>query len=77
MNWFVWSRYLLDDEQRGPWCETPKKYGSKKAAHMAVADFDKRFFFRLHPDRVRLREHIALPEGMVPRPDTVVRHIKD
>jgi hypothetical protein len=62
MNWFVWRRPRRENE----WPEFGRKYKNKRQAHTALG---------------RLREvwpehqFVALPQGMLPRTDMVLREI--
>ena len=74
-KWYVWSRYVQLDGRMSQWCDVPKTYVSKRAAHRAVADrnapnWEKTTLLIMNGARL---QHIALPEGMRPRPDMLIR----
>ena len=69
MKWYVWSRNIYQSGAIGGWCDQPKHYRSKRAAHRAVADLSK-----LDPFSGYCKpQYVALPEGMQPRRDSVFR----
>ena len=74
--WYVWNRMILSKGRVFGWCDVPKQYKTKRAAHMAVRDFtnNDKEFYAAHPDySIREVQYIALPEGMKPRHDMVYR----
>jgi hypothetical protein len=76
--WFVWNRFVSSNGYLYGWCDVPKQYKTKRAAHMAVRDLTKQseeVLAKIRPLRVVRCEYLALPDGMTPRRDMVIRWI--
>lgn len=82
MKWYVWGRCTLKDGTITEWHSNPRHYKSKSAAHRGVAmrrDFVHEL--RIHNAEqsnehwravgVASIQYLALPDGMIPRPDTI------
>jgi hypothetical protein len=69
MKWYVWSRNIYKDCVIGAWCDDPKHYRSKRAAHQAVADLSKNDPYVPYCKT----QYVALPQGMLPHRDSVFR----
>ncbi len=74
MKWYVWNRLIHSDGSSSAWCDVPKTYRSKRAAHRAVADLTANSiagFAAITPRSALHFQYVALPDGMKPRHDMV------
>jgi hypothetical protein len=75
--WYVWNRVSCVPGRVYGWCDVPKQYKTKRAAHMAVRDLtyqSELSMSKITPRTLIRFEYIALPEGMKPRSDTLIRY---
>lgn len=76
MKWYVWNRHVWSDGSTSSWCDVPKTYRSKRAAHRALTDLTKvseAAFASITPRSGIRIQYFAAPDGMVPRNDAVIR----
>jgi hypothetical protein len=77
--WFVWNRFVSSNGYLYGWCDVPKQYKTKRAAHMAVRDLNRQseeIFRRIKPTTSMRCEYLAFPAGMAPRREMVVKWVE-